>query len=227
MLSKIVIPHKTLFRVSDSLDAQGQKIPTITGILSESEVVSPNGYRYRKDFWPAVLSQPYVKEMISSRSCLGCIEHPEDDNEYLRTPYEKASHVVLSVVLKNGNPVGTFGLLNNSKGNAIKALVDLGVPVGVSTRGMGEEKRDNISAYIDETQYALITWDIVNNPNFSNLKMMQVTDSIVNNPVFEELKQAYQLRDSVCTAYRSDFLEKDMVAMISDLRDIFKKYNLV
>ena len=110
-------------------------------------------------------------EMLKERTSLGTIEHPEDDGAYLRTPYEDASHVVIDAVLKGNDPFCKFALLNNQKGNSVKALVDLEIPVGVSTRGLGDTLSDSVSPYIDEDNYALITWDIVNNPNFASLKM--------------------------------------------------------
>lgn len=221
---KITIPHKTNFRVSDSVKSDtGVTIPVIEGILSESEVVSPNGYRYRKSFWPKVLSEPYVKDMIRNRECLGTVEHPESDSDYLKTPYTSASHVVLSVVLDHGNPRGKFGLLNNKLGNDIKALIEVGVPVGVSTRGLGEESRDEISSYIDENQYALITWDIVKSPNFENLRLNQVSDSLIQNPLFSELSQAFSLRDSRSTDYDSVKLAADLTKLTSELQNILTK----
>lgn len=215
---KIQTNHRTNLRVCDSIISnEGITIPVIAGICSETDVVSPNGYRYKSSFWHKVLSQSYVKDMISNRTSLGTIEHPEDDNAYMKTPYEMASHVVLSVELKGNNPYAKFGILNNTKGNSIKALVDLNVPVGVSTRGLGDTLQDEISPYIDEDNYAFITWDVVNNPNFGDLSLVKVTDSLRNTSLFKELVEAYSLRDSVDEHYSTSFLLSEIDKMQSCL----------
>jgi len=228
MFTKVHLPYKTAFRVSDSIKTEsGVTIPVIEGQLSQVDIVSPNGYYYKPTFWHKILCQDCVKEMIRNRECLGMIEHPIPDEEYIKTPYDKASHVVLSVWLQGDNPFGRFGLLNNEQGNAIKALVDVGVPVGVSTRGFGDNKTDERgNTYIDEDSFALITWDIVRNPNFSDLHMTatQVTDSLRSNPLYKELLDQYKLRDSADPKPLT--LSSDMVKVLRELRLALNQMNL-
>lgn len=213
-------------RISDSMKlSDGQVVPVIDGICSLSEVVSPNGYRYKKTFWPKVFSQPYFKDSISQRTSLGTVEHPEKDEDYLRTPYLDASHVVVGAELRDSNPFCKFALINNEKGNGIKALVDLNVPVGVSTRGLGETLSDSISPFIDEDNYAWITWDIVNNPNFSDLRMKLISDSAKASPIFKELVDAYQLRDSGVLSFDKSRLLKEMDKMKDSLRTMMTLVN--
>lgn len=210
-MNKIFITNQTKFRIADSLVTdEGVKIPTVFGKLSAHETQSEKGYRYRDGFWTRVLNNPYVQEKIENKSMLGMIEHPKDDNEYLATPYDKASHVVLKVDVKEDEPYGTFGLVNNEHGNAIKALVELGVPIGVSTRGLGEVVQDNVSEYINEDNYGLITWDFTRNPNFGSLCMSKVTDSMTQLPEFKQLTEMLKLRDSADEHFSKERLLKDI-----------------
>lgn len=221
MLKKIFLPHSTVFRVSDSaLDANGNKVTVVEGDLSEVDVVSPNGYRYKNGFWDTVLARPEVKEMILEKECLGCIEHPESDDAYLKTPYEEASHLVQSVTVRNGVPYGKFALFNNVKGGTIKALVDLGVKVGVSTRGMGDFIQDSISDYVDPDNYAVITWDFTRKPNFKDKKMCAVSDSIIQNPLFREM---VGVRNYIDSPGYNGRLDKDMKSMVSELKAMINK----
>lgn len=217
MLNQIYLPCKTVFRVCDSVvDNNGTQVPIVEGELSSVDEVSPNGYRYRKGFWNKVLAEDYVKDMILGRECLGTIEHPESDDEYLKTSYENASHVVFSVVVnKAGNPVGRFGLLNNNKGNSIKALIDLGVPIGVSTRGFGEILEDEVSKFVSENNYALITWDFTKNPNFPK-KMKAISDSLLSSPSFREYCEMRKVIDS--TPYKSP-LSLEAKRLLFDIKD--------
>lgn len=213
-MKRIVTSSISKFKIMDSItDNVGNKIPMIYGPLSFEEVQSKKGYRYRDGFWNKILSNEKVIEDIESHSMLGMIEHPKDDADYIKTPYDKASHVIWNVDLKKGVPYGTIALLNNTNGNAMKALADLGVPIGVSTRGLGEFLSDSVSEFIDEDSYALITWDFTRNPNLEKAVLSKVTDSFMETPIFREFIDAYKLRDSVDESYDHERLKKEFMLM--------------
>ena len=95
----------------------------------------------------------------------------------------------------------------------MKALADLGVPIGVSTRGLGEFLSDSVSEFIDEDSYALITWDFTRNPNLEKAVLSKVTDSFMETPIFREFIDAYKLRDSVDESYDHERLKKEFMLM--------------
>ena len=225
-MKKIITSSTSKFRVIDSVtDASGNKIPIIYGPLSFEEVPSQKGYRYRSGFWQKALSNPAVEDSIKNHSMLGMIEHPVSDEEYFKTPYDKASHVVWNVEIKDGVPYGTMALVNNQYGNSIKALADLGVPIGVSTRGLGDYCQDSVSEYIDEDSYALITWDFTRNPNLQGASMSKITDSFMQTPLFKQFVEAYQLRDSVDESYSRDKLKAEMAKMRDVMKEQLEKLN--
>lgn len=220
MVSRIETIYKTTLRVSDG-KKQDDGLLIVEGFVSEAEKVSPNGYRYKSTFWPKVLSQDYVKDMINSRESLGCEEHPEDDNHYMLTPYSKATHFVKSLELKKlGDsmaPYAKLAVLNTAKGCDLKALVEVKVPLGVSTRGLGVTLSDSISNFIEEEEYRYITHDVVRNPNFSTLRVKAVTDSMIANPLFKELTQAIHLRESGSEYFNREKLLKDIAQLSGEL----------
>jgi len=221
-MDKIQIVQRHKMHICDSKVLEnGTTMPVIMGQCSEVEVVSQNGYYYKRDFWDKVLSQKSVQDAIHNRDMFGMIEHPTDDDAYLKTPYDKASHVVLDAYVdQNGNPIAQFGLLNNEQGNNIKALIEVGHRPGVSSRGLGEMASDEKGQYVTSDGYAFITWDIVRSPNFSELKLDKVTDSLRATPLFQELVQMNHLRDSADEHYSKINLQKDMKAAIDALTRI-------
>jgi len=226
-MDHLITTHKTVMRVCDSMQtADGITIPIVDGQLSCVEEVSPNGYRYKKDFWHHVLKEQYVKDMIENRECIGTIEHPTEDDAYQATPYEDASHVCLSAVLVGDNPQGKFGLLNNNKGNALKALVDMNIPIGVSTRGMGEQLSDHVSPYIPHDGYRLITWDCVRNPNFAALRLRRPVSDSVAERLFNELTGLLQMRDSAYNGYRRDYMDNDHRKLLRELKRMLNEVEL-
>lgn len=221
--------YRTQMRITDSEKTEsGVTIPCIVGQVSSEEVVSQNGYRYRHGFWKAVLEKEPVISAIQNRDMFGMIEHPADDDAFLKTPYEKASHVVMRAWCdaKTGNPFAKLGLLNNDYGNSIKALLDVGHRPGISTRGMGNYAQDDKGQYVMEQDYMFLTWDIVRSPNFADLKMEKVTDSLMKQPLFGEILEMYHLRDSADEHYDSVSLASEISSAIAALTNIQKKlYN--
>lgn len=221
-MQKAQLTSRSLFRVIDSTEvaSDGTRIPIIRGAASHTDVKSQKGYRYRDGFWKQVIGDSALQERISGRDMLGMIEHPTKDEEYMRTPLNKASHIVLRAWMDDasGDPYIDCGLLNNEDGNAIKALVDVGFRPGCSTRGLGDFKQDSVSQYLDPNGFVVLTWDIVRSPNFADIKLEKVSDSLMGSPLFKEAMQMYQLRDSVDDAYNHDRLKSDISSAIRALR---------
>lgn len=218
---KIQSVVKTRFRVTDAITLNdGTRCPCITGLASHTEVVSQKGYRYRAGFWEKQINNPELQARIENRDMLGMIEHPISDEEYMSTPYDKASHIIIRAWMEGKDPAITAALLNNPQGNAIKALIDLGHRPGTSTRGFGMQSRDDVSEYVEPEGFALITWDIVRTPNFEDLKMDKVSDSVRQLPAFKELVQMHGLHDSVDDHYSESSLLRDIDSAITYLRSV-------
>lgn len=215
---KVHSVKKSQFRICDAVvGTDGTKIPCIVGQVGQVDEVSQNGYRYKKGFWDAILARPEVKDKIEHREMLGTIEHPISDEAYLKTPYDQASHVVVKAWTQDGNPYAVLGLLNNEKGNQIKALLEVGHNPGVSTRGLGSFADDAVSQYIVEDDYVLLGWDIVTSPNFADLKMEKVSDSLQTSSLFKELVGMNALRDSSYINYNRQSLLKDIKSLATEL----------
>ena len=68
--------------------------------------------------------------------------------------------------------MGEAVLLNNPQANQLKSLIDNGVKISVSSRGVGNVGRDGIVE-----NFKLITYDIVPNPSDFNATMNGVCES--------------------------------------------------
>ena len=221
---KIQSVIRSKFRVIDSItSASGETLPCIEGYASHSDVISQKGYRYRAGFWDKIINDEKLQSMIEARDMLGMIEHPRDDYEYMKTPYDKASHIIIRAWMAGKDPKIIAALLNNPQGNAIKALTDVGHRPGVSTRAFGSSQMDSVSEYMDENDYQVITWDIVRNPNFEDIKLTRVSDSLQATPEFREIVQMYHLRDSVDDHYNRDHLLSDMGKLLRECTAIYEK----
>jgi hypothetical protein len=71
--------------------------------------------------------------------------------------------------------------------------------------------------------YILLGWDIVKDPNFSELSMSPISDSLRQNPLFEVLCQQHQLKDSAYQGYNHANLKVDMSQVIAELQTSLNK----
>jgi hypothetical protein len=146
-----------------------------------------NGRIYNKKLWERVFGDAGVTERLSSRRMLGELDHPTDDGQIRRT-----SHIVTEAHpdWNEGVIYGTLELLNHDQGDAalIRALVEQGVQLCVSSRGFGEFMKDGCT--IDPETYKLVTWDIVLDPSVPIATLKRVAESVNQNLPLESRARA-------------------------------------
>ena len=146
-----------------------------------------NGRIYNKKLWERVFGDAGVQERLSSKRMLGELDHPTDDGQIRRT-----SHIITEARpdWNDGVIYGTLELLNHDQGDAalIRALVDQGVQLCVSSRGFGEFMKDGCT--IDPETYKLVTWDIVLDPSVPIATLKKVAESVNHNLPIESRARA-------------------------------------
>ena len=132
--------------------------PLVTGILATCEVKNGNGRYYSKDLWNREIDK-YMELVKDNRAC-GELDHPESQVVNLKN----VSHNIKDINWDGDNIMGTIEILPTPSGNILKALIDSGITVGVSSRGMGslEQKGDLMEVQDD---FELLCWDFVSTPS--------------------------------------------------------------
>ncbi len=141
----------------------GKEVVRFRGVFQRADVVNENGRRY-----PRKVLEKAIKEFekkIKEGRAVGTLEHPLDGI----TRLDAISHKIVSVELKeNGEVVGEFEVLDTSKGKDLRALLEAGVKIGISSRGFGSTKkiRDG-DKEIEEVQedFRFEAFDVVYNPS--------------------------------------------------------------
>jgi hypothetical protein len=125
----------------------------------------------------------YVETQVSKKRAVGELNHPEGPTVNL----DKVSHLITDLRLEGNNVVGKAQILDTPMGKIVKGLLDGGVQLGVSTRGMGSLEQKNGVMYVRE-DFILNTVDIVQDPSapdaFVN-GIMEGVDWVWNNGVLE------------------------------------------
>lgn len=160
----------------------GEKSYTIEGVFAQAEQKNRNGRIYPKPIMEKAVGK-YVKEQVNQKRSVGELNHPEGPTVNL----DKVSHLITQLEFKGNDVVGKAQILDTPMGKIVKGLLDGGVQLGVSTRGMGTLEQRNGAMYVRD-DFILNTVDIVQDPSapgaFVN-GIMEGVDWVWNNGVIE------------------------------------------
>lgn len=100
-------------------------------------------------------------ECVNARGLVGELDHPSDSIIH----FEKASHVVTKLWWEGKSLMGEGEILNTPHGKILKALINDGVRVGISSRGVGNGSTNDKGVLMITESYKLITFDAVADPS--------------------------------------------------------------
>ena len=132
--------------------------PIVEGILATAEVKNGNGRYYKKDLWEREIDK--YMESVKEKRALGELDHPESSIINLKN----VSHNIAELWWNGDNIMGKIEILPTPSGNILKALLDSGIKVGVSSRGMGSLKEVNGILEVQD-DFDLLCWDFVSTPS--------------------------------------------------------------
>lgn len=131
----------------------------IEGVFMQAEKQNLNGRIYPKEILTNAVSK-YIKEQVATGRAVGELNHPEGPTINL----DKVSHRITELKWVGDDVVGKALILNTPMGKIVKGLVEGGVKLGVSSRGMGTvEQRGGVTYVKDD--FILSTVDIVQDPS--------------------------------------------------------------
>lgn len=142
---------------------EGKKKLYIHGPFIQTEVENRNGRIYRKESVAKEVSR-YVKEYVEKGRALGELGHPDGPSINL----DRVSHNIVSLVQEGNDFVGKAQILDTPMGQIARSLIESGVQLGVSTRGMGSLKEVNGVHVVQDDFYLATAGDIVADPSAPN-----------------------------------------------------------
>jgi len=130
----------------------------VEGILATAEVKNGNGRYYSKELWDREIDK--YKVLVDENRAMGELDHPESSVINL----QNVSHNISDMWWDGDNVMGKIEILPTPNGNILKALVESGITVGVSSRGMGTlEQKGELMEVQDD--FELLCWDFVSTPS--------------------------------------------------------------
>jgi hypothetical protein len=140
-------------------EKNGKKNTIIEGIFMQAESKNRNGRVYPRGVMEKAVNK-YVTEQVSRGRAVGELNHPEGPTINL----DKVSHRITELKWDGNNVMGKALVLDTPMGQIVKGLVEGGVQLGVSSRGMGSlVNRNGVNVVGDD--FLLATVDIVQDPS--------------------------------------------------------------
>tara|TARA_Y100000817_G_scaffold314689_1_gene314594 strand:+ start:78 stop:734 length:657 start_codon:yes stop_codon:yes gene_type:complete len=193
------IEHDIRYLVEE--DEKGKKGHFIEGIFAQAERENRNKRIYGKQVLFGAVDK-YNKEFVGEGRAVGELNHPSGPTINL----DKVSHLVINLNYEGNDVVGKAKILDTPNGNIAKKLLEGGVKLGVSTRGMGSLEPTNGGVSVVKPDYVLNAIDIVQDPSapgaFVN-GIMEGVEWVWNNGVIEQ-KAIEQMETEIKNAPRSD-----------------------
>ena len=131
----------------------------IKGVFGRCNEKNNNGRIYPTAVLESQLQK--VQPLISERRLCGELDHPQNDTVKL----SNASHLITKLEMKGDELIGEAEVLQTPAGLTAKALVEGGVKIGISSRGMGTLSEDHDGNKVVNEDFRLVTFDLVADPS--------------------------------------------------------------
>tara|TARA_B110000503_G_scaffold127547_1_gene197419 strand:+ start:2000 stop:2692 length:693 start_codon:yes stop_codon:yes gene_type:complete len=141
----------------------GVKSYFIEGIFMQGDIKNRNGRIYPSAVLEKEMNR-YNKDFITTKRALGELGHPDGPS----INGDRVSHLITEMKKDGSNFIGKAKILGTPMGNIVKTLMDEGVLIGVSTRGLGSVKQTKEGIMEVQDDFHLATVDIVTDPSGPN-----------------------------------------------------------
>ena len=163
-------------------EKDGKKQLVIEGVFMQADQKNRNGRIYPKAVLENAVNK-YDSEQVSKGRAVGELNHPEGPTINL----DKVSHKITELNWQGNNVVGKATVLNTPMGQIVQGLMEGGVQLAVSSRGMGSLEPRNGTNYV-KGDFMLNAIDVVQDPSapqaFVN-GVMEGVEWILENGTFK------------------------------------------
>jgi hypothetical protein len=122
-----------------------------------------------------------VNQTISEgHTVYGELNHPDN----LTIDLNNVSHIITEMRMDGTNAIGKAKIMNTPKGQIVKAILEAGGKLGVSSRGSGNVNEGVVSGF------SLVTVDIVATPSAPDAYPNHVMESLQDNTKIMSLAEA-------------------------------------
>jgi len=151
----------------------GKKNYFIEGIFMQGDIKNRNGRIYPSATLEGEMKR-YQKDFIETKRALGELGHPDGP----QINGDRVSHLITDMRRDGNDFYGKAKILSTPMGEIVKSLLDEGVKIGVSTRGLGSVKAGRNGVMEVQKDFHLSTVDIVTDPSAPNAFVNGIMENV-------------------------------------------------
>ncbi len=197
-------------------DNNGKKNHFIEGIFLQAELKNRNGRMYPISTLQREVAN-YNESYVTKGRALGELGHPDGPSINL----DRVSHKIVSLEQKGNNFIGKAKLLETPMGRIAKNLLEEGVKLGVSSRGLGSIERRGDTNIVKDDFMLSTAADIVADPSAPDAfveGIMEGSEWIWNNGLWKESDIA-AVKESIDNSSMNELTGKKLKAFENLLRN--------
>jgi hypothetical protein len=159
-------PLKLISEASET----GQKKYFLEGTYLQSNLKNRNNRYYPKEILQGEVAR-YTKEYISKSRGVGELNHPD----HPQVNPERICHLITDLKEDGNNWTGRSRVLDTPTGKIVKNLMDEGIGLGVSSRGMGSLSQKQGMNYV-QADYKIVCIDVVFDPSAPDAMVQSIME---------------------------------------------------
>ena len=199
-------------------EKDGKKSTYIKGVFLQTEITNRNGRMYKYETMEREVGK-YNEEFIKRGRALGELGHPEGPTINL----DRVSHKIVELQPEGKNFIGKAKLLETPMGKIAKNLLEEGVQLGVSSRGLGSLRKEGSTSIVADDFILSTAADIVADPSAPDAfvqgiyegKEWALVDGAIKEAQLEAVKHALDTAPS-----KEELAERKISAFESLLRSL-------
>ena len=155
----------------------------LSGRIQTADKKNGNGRSYPYNVLKREMDN-YMKIVADNRAC-GELDHPDDSVINLKN----VSHIVTDCWWEGKDVMGKIKVLDTPSGRILKDLINAGVKLGISSRGLGSVKESMGGSIVVQEDFELICFDIVSEPSTPNAYVYPKSQKKMYENKINEAKQ--------------------------------------
>ena len=143
--------------IKESKQQHGGRI-VLKGPIQKANTLNQNGRIYPRTILEREIMN--YQKLIQENRAMGECDHPDSSVVELKN----VSHVVKEAYMQGDIVYGSIEILDTPSGKIIQSLIESGVTLGISSRGVGSTQRQG-NTQIVQDDFQLICFDMVSEPS--------------------------------------------------------------
>jgi hypothetical protein len=163
----------------------------LTGVVQRANTKNQNKRVYTKEI--LFRETTNYEKVIREGRAIGELDHPETSTISL----EKVSHLIRELWWEGDEVKARIEVLPTPTGKIAEALLEAGVTIGISSRGVGSTEKNFEGLDIVQPDFQIICWDLVSEPSTSGAYLHTEGKEILDSPIVTKADRIFRALNAI------------------------------